>query len=80
MQTELNTTVIGPLRILTQNDRDIPLVLLAFLIWKFWKKTKIVSLSKIPLEEAFRQARDFVDDEPPTKTKGAARFVSWIWD
>ncbi|KAI1825626.1 amino acid permease/ SLC12A domain-containing protein [Xylaria intraflava] len=59
---------------------DIPLVLSAFLIWKFWKKTKIVSLSEIPLEEAFKQAEQVVDYEPPAKTKGILRWTSWIWD
>jgi amino acid transporter len=36
--------------------RDIPLVLVAYLSWKFFKKTKIVSLKEIPLEEALMQA------------------------
>ncbi|KAI0443517.1 amino acid permease/ SLC12A domain-containing protein [Xylaria telfairii] len=59
---------------------DIPLVLSAYLIWKFWKKTKIVSLSNIPLDEAFKQAEQVVDDEPPTKKRTWVRLVSWIWD
>ncbi|KAI1816677.1 amino acid permease/ SLC12A domain-containing protein [Poronia punctata] len=59
---------------------DIPLVLSAYLIWKLWKKTKMVSLSDIPLEEAFKQARDFQDDEPPMKSRGWVKLVSWIWD
>ncbi|KAJ8123956.1 hypothetical protein O1611_g9474 [Lasiodiplodia mahajangana] len=59
---------------------DIPLVLAAYLIWKLWKKTKIVSLSEIPLEEAFRQAEQVPDDEPPMKKNSMLRFVSWIWD
>ncbi|KAK7409354.1 hypothetical protein QQX98_008479 [Neonectria punicea] len=35
---------------------DIPLVICAFLIWKFVKKTKLVSLSEIPLKQAFEQS------------------------
>ncbi|KAL6875815.1 amino acid permease domain-containing protein [Trichoderma longibrachiatum] len=35
---------------------DIPLVLAAYLIWKYVKKTKIVALKEIPLEEALLQA------------------------
>lgn len=31
-------------------------MLTAYLIWKFYKKTKIVSLKEIPLEEALMQA------------------------
>ncbi|KPM36332.1 hypothetical protein AK830_g10229 [Neonectria ditissima] len=35
---------------------DIPLVIGAFLIWKFVKKTKFVSLSEIPLKQAFEHS------------------------
>ncbi|KAF4435727.1 hypothetical protein F53441_13431 [Fusarium austroafricanum] len=37
---------------------DIPLVTAAYLIWKFVKKTKIVSLSEIPLQEAFKKSEE----------------------
>ncbi|KAJ3578101.1 hypothetical protein NPX13_g2463 [Xylaria arbuscula] len=59
---------------------DIPLVLAAYLIWKLLKKTKIVSLSDIPLEEAFAQAAEVPDDEPPFKKSSKAHWISWIWD
>ncbi|KAI8945908.1 amino acid permease/ SLC12A domain-containing protein [Xylaria longipes] len=59
---------------------DIPLVLSAYLIWKLWKKTKIVSLSEISLDEAFKQAEQAPDDEPPVKKGTWIRLVSWIWD
>lgn len=36
--------------------RDIPLVLCAYLIWKFTKKTKFRALKDIPLADALRQA------------------------
>ncbi|KAF5133866.1 Dicarboxylic amino acid permease [Metarhizium anisopliae] len=35
---------------------DIPLVLAAYFIWKFVKKTKIVALADIPLQRAFERA------------------------
>ncbi|KAG6359685.1 hypothetical protein INS49_013208 [Diaporthe citri] len=35
---------------------DIPLVISAFLIWKFYKKTKFYSLDEIPILDALRQA------------------------
>ncbi|KJK83256.1 hypothetical protein H634G_01385, partial [Metarhizium anisopliae BRIP 53293] len=35
---------------------DIPLVLAAYFIWKFAKKTKIVALADIPLQRAFERA------------------------
>lgn len=36
-------------------SRDIPLVLGVFLLWKFLKKTEVVSLTKIPLQDALEQ-------------------------
>lgn len=38
------------------NSSDIPLVISAYLIWKFLKKTKIYTLSEIPLDDALKQA------------------------
>ncbi|KAG6049790.1 hypothetical protein E4U17_006725 [Claviceps sp. LM77 group G4] len=35
---------------------DIPLVIIAYLIWKYVKKTKIVALADIPLHRAFERA------------------------
>lgn len=35
---------------------DIPLVTAAFLIWKYWHKTEVVLLARIPLQEALDQA------------------------
>jgi yeast amino acid transporter len=54
-------------------------VLFAYLIWKFTKKTKIVPLKSIPLDDAIEQA-DQYPDEPEEKNTGPIRFVSWIWD
>ncbi|KAH0421540.1 amino acid permease [Colletotrichum camelliae] len=58
---------------------DIPLVLGAYLIYKFVKKTKIVPLENIALHDAFDQA-DAYPEEPEVKKTGPIRFVSWIWD
>ncbi|KAF4960639.1 hypothetical protein FGADI_808 [Fusarium gaditjirri] len=37
---------------------DIPLVIAAYLIWKFVKKTKIVPLAEVPLQDAFRKSEE----------------------
>ncbi|KAF5600529.1 general amino acid permease [Fusarium pseudoanthophilum] len=37
---------------------DIPLVTAAYLIWKFVKKTKVVPLAEIPLQDAFRKSEE----------------------
>ncbi|KAK5657811.1 hypothetical protein OQA88_2884 [Cercophora sp. LCS_1] len=58
---------------------DIPIVLTAYFGWKYWMKTKIVSLDRIPLADAFAQADDYID-EPEQRKKAWVRFVSWIWD
>ena len=62
------------------SSSDIPIVLTAYLFWKYFRKTKVVSLDDIPLEDAFQQAEYFVDDEPEVKKKGWIRAISWIWD
>ncbi|KAI1330120.1 amino acid permease/ SLC12A domain-containing protein [Xylariaceae sp. FL0255] len=59
---------------------DIPLVLGAYLLWKFFKKTKILALADIPLQEAFKLAESSIEDESPVKNKGWIRLVSWLWD
>ncbi|KAK6087677.1 Dicarboxylic amino acid permease 3 [Seiridium cupressi] len=56
---------------------DIPLVLCAYLIWKFIKKTKIVPLESIPLVEALAQADQYPED-PEEKSKGALRLSPQI--
>jgi amino acid transporter len=58
---------------------DIPLVLGAYLTWKFVKKTKTVSLDSIPLGDALEQAEQY-PDEPEAKQEGWLRCVSWLWD
>ncbi|KAI5919138.1 proline-specific permease [Camillea tinctor] len=58
---------------------DIPLVLSAYLIWKYMKKTKVAPLSSIPLDEAFDKAEE-PWDEPEVEKKGWIRLVSWIWN
>ena len=58
--------------------RDYPLVLTAYLVWKFVKKTKVVSLADIPLKAALDQA-DQQPEEPEPKQKGWLCIVSWIW-
>ncbi|WWC68225.1 uncharacterized protein I206_102148 [Kwoniella pini CBS 10737] len=58
---------------------DIPLVLVAYLIWKFYKKTKVVSLSEVPIEEVLHYIAEN-PEEPETRQNGWIRFVSWLWD
>ncbi|KAI0120989.1 amino acid permease [Xylariales sp. AK1849] len=58
---------------------DIPLVLSAYLIWKYIKQTKIVPLKSIPLSDALEQAERY-PDEPEAKQRGWLRFFSWMWE
>lgn len=59
--------------------RDIPLMGIAYFSWKYFKKTKIVRLDEIALEDAFEQAALY-PDEPEEKQKGWIRLISWVWD
>ncbi|KAH9908904.1 amino acid permease-domain-containing protein [Xylariomycetidae sp. FL2044] len=74
---------------------DVPLVLSAYSMWKYIKKTRVVSLENLPLKAAFEQAErsiDNSDDEeydeedgllPTTKKKPQRvwlKAVSWMWD
>ncbi|KAI2643371.1 amino acid permease/ SLC12A domain-containing protein [Xylaria nigripes] len=59
---------------------DIPLVLATYTIWKFWKRTKIVPLAEIPLEDAFKQAEQAMGYAPLVPNSKADLLFSWIWD
>jgi yeast amino acid transporter len=58
---------------------DIPLVITAYLIWKFVKRTRIVSLKEIPLQEALEEIRIHPEDPEPENT-GWRKFVTFLWD
>jgi yeast amino acid transporter len=58
---------------------DIPLVLTAYLSWKFYKKTKITKLEDIPVFQALEQAEQY-PDEPLPKSEGWIQLISWLWD
>ncbi|MCO5565851.1 hypothetical protein L7F22_019526 [Adiantum nelumboides] len=57
---------------------DIPLVIAAYLLWKFIKGTKIVSLEDIPLRAALD---DIVEHPEPAqlKKKGWLRYLTLLW-
>jgi amino acid transporter len=60
-------------------NRDIPLVIAAFLLWKFIKGTKMVSLADIPIREALDEVAR--NPEPPEpKSTGWRRAVNALWD
>ncbi|KAH6613538.1 amino acid permease-domain-containing protein [Chaetomium sp. MPI-SDFR-AT-0129] len=59
---------------------DIPIVVTAYLGWKLIKKTKIVSLDDVPLQDALARAEEYDPEEEVPKQKGWTRAVSWIWD
>jgi len=65
-------------------SRDIPIVFVAYFGWKYFKKTKIVSLDEIPLDAAFTQAEQadtvMQNADEPEKRPSWMRLVSWIWD
>ncbi len=60
-------------------SRDIPLILLAYVGSKLSKRTKVVSLESIALQQAFQQAEES-PEEPEERQGGWLRAVSWLWD
>ncbi|KAL1901115.1 hypothetical protein Sste5346_002182 [Sporothrix stenoceras] len=58
---------------------DIPLVLVAFVFWKVYKRTNIVKLKDVPLTEALEQVA-YYEEEPETKYSKWLVWISWIWD
>ncbi|KAL2022894.1 hypothetical protein VTK56DRAFT_4425 [Thermocarpiscus australiensis] len=58
---------------------DIPIVLTAYVFWKYVKNTNIVSLDEIPLESEFAQTEAY-PEQPDGKKRRWLRAVSWIWD
>ncbi|KAH6845859.1 amino acid permease-domain-containing protein [Chaetomium sp. MPI-CAGE-AT-0009] len=59
---------------------DIPIVLTAYVFWKVFRKTKIVSLDEIPLEDAFARADEYFPEQTVDKKRGWVKAISWIWD
>ncbi|KAF2442948.1 amino acid permease-like protein [Karstenula rhodostoma CBS 690.94] len=58
---------------------DIPLVIAAFLLWKFIKGTKFVNLADIPLREALEEVVKHPEPLEPKRT-GWKRIVNILWD
>jgi hypothetical protein len=49
----------------TDNCSDIPIVIVAYGGWKLFKKTKILSLDDIPLQEALEEMREKPEERIP---------------
>ncbi|KAF2035365.1 amino acid permease-like protein [Setomelanomma holmii] len=58
---------------------DIPLVIAAFLLWKFIKGTKFISLSEIPIREALDEVSKHPEPEEP-KATGWGRIPAFLFD
>ena len=58
---------------------DIPLVLLAFGLWKVIKKTKFVNLSEIPLDAALDEIHQSPEEPEPDAT-GWRKYVGILWN
>jgi amino acid transporter len=58
---------------------DIPLVIAAFLLWKYIKGTKMVDLADIPIRAALEQVAQNPEPLEP-KSVGWKRIVGFLWD
>ncbi|KAL2126152.1 hypothetical protein VTI74DRAFT_1589 [Chaetomium olivicolor] len=59
---------------------DIPIVLTAYLFWKVFRKTRVVSLDEIPLKDALARADEYYPGQTMGKKRGWVKTISWIWD
>ncbi|CAL5866445.1 uncharacterized protein PFLUO_LOCUS653 [Penicillium psychrofluorescens] len=57
---------------------DIPLVIAAYIAWKVYKRTSIVKLSEIPLEEALERAASDVEVEKERPLW--RKLIGFLWD
>jgi len=58
---------------------DIGLVTTAYVGWKLFKRTKLVSLKDIPLEEVLLQIA-LTPEDAELEAKGWLRYIAWMWD
>ena len=58
---------------------DIPLVLIAFIVWKVLKKTERVKLSEIPLREALEEI-ERKPEMPEPQATGWKKWIGILWD
>lgn len=58
---------------------DIPLVLTAFVLWKLFKRTRLVRLEDVPLKEALEEIRKKPELPEPEK-KGWEKWIGFLWD
>lgn len=56
---------------------NIPLIFILYFGYKFWKKTKIVSLDEAPIMEYILIAER--NPEPPPKSKKGLRKLNILW-
>ncbi|RAK80070.1 amino acid transporter [Aspergillus fijiensis CBS 313.89] len=56
---------------------DIPLVLAFYLGYKFWKKTRLIPVQEIPLQQALQEVRDDAEDEPVRTSKWSKFNILW---
>lgn len=60
------------------DDRDIPLVLLAYGLYKYIRGTKIIPLTEVPVHQALEEARNDPENVPIKPAKGWKRLnVLW---
>lgn len=59
------------------SSRDIPLVLAFYLGYKFWKKTRLIPVQEIPLQQALQEVRDDAEDEPVRTSKWSKFNILW---
>jgi amino acid transporter len=60
--------------------RDIPLILMAYLGWKFFKGTKFVALEDIPIRAALDEIRDNPETPEPVRKGWKGVVMKMLWE
>lgn len=59
---------------------DIPLILVAYLGWKYAKGTKFVALEDIPIRAALDEIRDNPETPEPTRKGWKGVVMKMLWE
>lgn len=60
--------------------RDIPLILMAYLGWKYFKGTKFVALEDIPIRAALDEIRDNPETPEPVRKGWKGVVMKLLWE
>lgn len=73
-------TTLSPLKTADKSHSDIPLILVAYLGWKYFKGTKFVALEDIPIRAALDEIRDNPETPEPVRKGWKGVVMKLLWE